>query len=376
MPDDDLGPMPGMGGDSIFDQLFALLRSSGPVNWKLAREVTKSLVGAPEPIEPALAEEYQELGTAALLRLESSAELPPPASGTIHPTDRVTWAMENQQAFRVLVEPLADKFGSGLGGAVPGGFGGMLDQLGPAIVGMQAGTMVGFMAHRVLGQFDTGIPSLEHERAYLVVPNVEEFALVNDLDVRQVRMWAALHEMSFQRLMGIEWLRGHFVSIVTSYYETVELDVAGMVSRLASLQDPSEIESVLSEGTGGMPSLVAGTIDQTRLGRVQAFVAILAGYADHLVDRAATELLPDLDRIDTAYRLRRAEPDQASEFLVQLAGLDLRRSLADDAVSFCREVERRWGEEALQGLWQDPEHLPTVEELTDPVGWAARTLLD
>jgi uncharacterized protein (DUF2342 family) len=39
-------------------------------------------------------------------------------------------------------------------------------------------------------------------------------------------------------------------------------------------------------------------------------------------------------------------------------------------------VSRRWGEEPLDGIWQGPERLPTVDELTDPVGWAARVLLD
>jgi uncharacterized protein (DUF2342 family) len=44
--------------------------------------------------------------------------------------------------------------------------------------------------------------------------------------------------------------------------------------------------------------------------------------------------------------------------------------------SFCSDIERRFGREALDDLWQGPERLPTAEELEDPVGWAARVLLD
>ncbi len=362
------------GGDSIFEQLFALLQSSGPVNWKLAREVTKSLAGSPEPIEPGVAEEYQELGTAAALRLDAVADLPRAPNETIHPTDRATWAAENQQAFRILVEPLADKFGGG-DLAPLGGMGGMIDPLGPALLGVQAGTMVGFMSHRVLGQFDTGVPSMEHERAYLVVPNVEEFALVNDLDPRQVRLWAALHEVAFQRIGAIEWLRGHFVSLVTSYYDTVEFDIAGLMSRLSTLDDPSELETLLDAGSSGIPALMKGDPDQGLLGKVQAFSAILTGYGDHLVRLAAGEILPQLDQIAGAYELRRSEPDQAAQFLAQLGGLDLQRRRGADAAVFCAEVTRRWGAEALDRIWEDPENLPTLAELTDPVGWAARTLL-
>ena len=44
-------------GDDLFAQLFRLFQSSGPVNWKLARELTKNLAGEREPIEPDVAEE-------------------------------------------------------------------------------------------------------------------------------------------------------------------------------------------------------------------------------------------------------------------------------------------------------------------------------
>ena len=53
--------MYGMDDEGLFEQLFKLLQTPGPVNWKLAREVTKSLAGTPTPVEPGVAEEYMEL---------------------------------------------------------------------------------------------------------------------------------------------------------------------------------------------------------------------------------------------------------------------------------------------------------------------------
>ncbi len=47
--------------DSIFDKLFELFQSSGPVNWKLGGEVMRSIVGDPDPIEPRVTEEYLDL---------------------------------------------------------------------------------------------------------------------------------------------------------------------------------------------------------------------------------------------------------------------------------------------------------------------------
>lgn len=364
-------------GDDLFQQLFELFQSSGPVNWKLARELTKSLAGEREPIDPNLAEEYRELAHAAELRVESVSRLPAPTPGDLNPTDRSTWAADNQQTFRALVEPLSGKLTSGfseLGGEAMGPMGSMLEPMGPAILGMQAGTMVGFLAHRTLGQFDTGIPAMDEDRPYIVVPNVEAFAIDNDLDPQQVRLWAVLHEMVFQRLMGVEWLRGHFVSVVDAFYESVELDFSDVIGNLSALEDPSQVQDLLGED--GSSALFKGTSDPDRLATIQALTAFVEGYGDYVVRKAAGDLLPDLDRIEEANARRRTEPDQSEQYLQHVVGLDLQRDRAEDAADFAREIEVRWGEEALDKIWEDPENLPRLEELTDTIGWAARVLLD
>jgi len=60
--------------EGIFEQLFKMLQSSGPVNWKLAREVTKSLAGHPEPVDPSVAEEYRELAHVAQVRISTGTQ--------------------------------------------------------------------------------------------------------------------------------------------------------------------------------------------------------------------------------------------------------------------------------------------------------------
>ena len=89
--------------DNIFDRLFELFQSQGPVNWKLGAEVRKSLSGDPEPIDPTLAEEYQSLEMAASLRLGEVPGLMVPSAAPLHPVDRVTWSTENAQSYRYLI---------------------------------------------------------------------------------------------------------------------------------------------------------------------------------------------------------------------------------------------------------------------------------
>lgn len=373
-----------MEDEGLFEQLFKMLQSSGPVNWKLAREVTKSLAGRPQPIDPAVAEEYRELAHVAEVRISSITELPSPSPGELNPTDRATWAAENQQSFRVLVEPLGDKLSSltdltDLGGT--GGTGGMGDMgamlapLVPALLGLQAGTMVGFMAHRALGQFDTGIPAMDHDRPYVIVPNLDDFAIDHGIDHRQIRLWGALHEVAFHRIMAVEWVRGRFVELITTFYDSVEIDTSDMLGKLTGISDPMEFQRMLGEEEDPA-GLIQATADPQRLADVQAFTAFIEGYADRIVRLAGAELLSNVTRIEEAYNQRRTEPDKAEQFLQQFAGLKLERWRAADASQFCDDVVDRWGEETLDRVWEAPENMPTLTEMTDPIGWNARVLLD
>ena len=373
--------MYGMEDEGLFEQLFKMLQSSGPVNWKLGREVTRSLAGSPQPIDPAVAEEYRELAHVAEVRISSVTELPSPEPGELNPTDRATWAAENQQSFRVLVEPLGDKLSSltdmgGLPGMGDmGDMSAMLAPLGPALLGMQAGTMVGFMAHRALGQFDTGIPAMDHDRPYVIVPNLDDFAIDHGIDHRQIRLWGALHEVAFHRIMAVEWVRGRFVELITAFYDEVEIDTSDLLGKLTGMSDPMELQQMLGEGENPA-SLIQATANPERLADVQAFTAFIEGYADRIVRIAGAELLPNIERIEEAYSRRRTEPDKTEQFLQQFAGLKLERWRAADATQFCDDAVERWGEDALTRVWEAPENMPKLHELSDPIGWNARVLLD
>jgi putative hydrolase len=370
--------------EGIFEQLFKLLQSSGPVNWNLAREVTKSLAGPAQPIDPAVAEEYMELAHLAELRISAVADLPSPASGELNPTDRATWAAENQQSFRVLVEPLSEKLSSltdadqipGLPdfGAM-GSMSSMLAPLGPALLGVQAGTMVGFMSHRALGQFDTGIPAMDHDRPYVIVPNLDDFAIDHGIDHRQIRLWGALHEVAFHRVMAVEWVRGRFVALIETFYDSVELDMSDLIGKLSAMSDPAEMQRMFEADEDGA-GLLKSSSDPKKLADIQAFTSFIEGYADRLVRLAGGELLPGIDRIEEAFNRRRTEPDKAEQFLQEFAGLKLDRWRAGDATQFCDSVVGRWGEDALTKVWDDPSHMPTLPEFDDPIGWNARVLLD
>ncbi|MDH3498867.1 MAG: zinc-dependent metalloprotease [Acidimicrobiia bacterium] len=357
---------------NIFDQLMELINQPGPVNWKLAEQIAKHVTGAEEPIDPWLADEYIELTRVAQLRIGEASQLDlGPVVETI-PLDRSRWAERNLRSFRYLIEPMADKM-SDL--PASSGLDAMFAPLVPALLGMQMGVMVGFLSHRVLGQFDIGLPSADAGDLYYVVPNIEAFASDNGIEPRQVRLWVALHEVTHQAQFAQAWVRPHFIGLIEAYLDGTQLDVSALGDRMQEFTDPSRLRELLSD-PAGLTGMVTSPEQQPKLDAIQAFMAVIEGYSDYLMDRAAPGLLPDLDRMRTAMTARREDAGEGESVINRLLGMELKREQYRVGASFCEQVAARWGEDALGKLWEGPEHIPTLAELEDPLGWAARVLLD
>ena len=289
---------------NIFEQLMELLQSPGPVNWRLGTQVGQSLAGSPEPIEPGLLEEYAELVHTAELHVSNSGLLDP-TGDAVDLVDRRGWADANFRSFAYIGEPLADKMAAGEAGDDPGlSLGAMLAPLTPVLLGMQMGSMVGLMSHRVLGQFDAGMPPIGG-RPMLVVPNIEDFARDYEVDARQVRLWAALHEVIFSAQMAAPWVEDHFASLIDAFFEGFEFDPSQLTSQMESLDSPEELAAMM-ENPGGIASLLGGPERPGDLEPILAFVAFLEGHADFLMDRIAGALLTDAPRIRESINRRRA----------------------------------------------------------------------
>lgn len=358
-----------MSSDNLFDRLAELFHSNGPVNWRLAREISESVAGEHDPVEPWLAEEYRELALTAGMQIAAVSPLDTTAAtGDVRAVDRRTWAGEHVDTLSYLAEPVAEKI------ADTGSFSGALQPLGPALLGMQMGSVIGLMSHSVLGQFDIGIPARFDSPVSIVVPNAEAFSTDHGVDPRQTRLWVALHEVGHRAIFAIPWVHEHALMLMHTFVESLVVDPDEIGRRMESFQDPEALQRMLQDPTG-FAGLLAGEAQQEPLDDIRALMAVSEGYADHLTERAAPGLLPEAARIRAAIDARRAQPTQGEEILHQVVGLDMQHDRYRLGFTFCEEVERRWGEESLVRLWEGPEMVPSSTELEDPVGWAARVLL-
>jgi putative hydrolase len=350
--------------DDLFSRLFELFNQPGPVNWKLGAEVARHLSGEREPVEPWAAEEFRELARLAEYRLEEIAPfrvLPVP---DVLPVDSRTWAEKNLETYRSLVEP----FGASVGGdaaTAP-----LIAQMGPAIVGLQAGSLVGALSNWVMASFDAGLPQ-EHPGAMsLIVSNIEALD-VDGVDTRETRLWVVTNEMAFRATSQLPWIQDHLAVLVGAYADAARIDPTKLSGLMIGGTDPADIERAVEEA-GGIDGLLGGEEAEAPRAELEAFLGVITGCSRLLARRAIGDIAPNFDRISSSRDESRVELTDQPTIGVGPVPVDVTQ-LGDE---FNQEVERRYGDDALATLWADPSRMPTASELRDPTAWAARVLLD
>lgn len=350
--------------DDIFSKLFELFDQPGPVNWKLAAEVARHLSGEAEPIEPWVAEEFRELARLAEYRIGEAAPFRIQPADDVLPIDRRGWAERNLEAYADLVEPFASSV-AGDGPVAP-----LMEQMKPAIVGLQAGSLVGSLSTWTIASFDAGLPQSPLGAITLIVPNLADLAREADTEDREIRLWAVANEVAFRAVSQLPWIADHLHDLTATYADAVKIDPTKLGGMMAVGGDPAAIQEAI-EAAGGIEGLIGGEEAEGPRRELEAFLGAVTGCGRLLARRGIGELLPDFDAISTSRDRARETGDIQVQIGVGPVPAEATR-LGDD---FNQEVERRYGEDALATLWSDPSRMPTADELGDPTGWAARVLL-
>ncbi len=351
---------------NILDELMNLLNHPGPINWALAGQLADHVVGAPTPIDPWIADEYLELVRLAQLRVPGAARYPTPTPVLV---DSRAWAGHHLRSFSYLVEPLADRLAEGTDPSADH----MLRPISPVLLGMNIGTLVAFLSNHVLGTFDAGFPATQMEGLTFHVPNIEDFAASNGLDNRSVRLWVSLHEVAHHTIMSRPWVRSYLTDVFRSVISSIEIEPEDLTKLHRVVSDPSYLHDVLGQSQG-IEFIPGCQIDQDLADQATTAMELVEGYGTYLVERAAHQLLPNLDEIKSAMttylEARMGEAGPISTLRGSSSGID------SAGEGFCREVRDRWGASGLEKVWQRSENLATSAELSDATGWAARMLLE
>jgi len=363
-----------------------LLSSTGPVNWELARQIgiaSASWSGEdPAPTDDDR-RSFEEAVRLAELKVQGFTGLEPPHDlPRIDPVRRGQWVQANIEGLKAVVEPAASKLAEAVGraqGEAPlaetAGFAQqMVRQLSPLLLGAQVGSVLGYLAQHVLGQYDIALPRSDSPALLFVVPNIAAFERDWSLPPTDFRTWVALHEVTHRFEFARPWALGRFRSLLEDFLSTVELDIKGLQTRLESLDmsDPQAMQDML-QGEEGLFGAVLDQEQRLKLGRIQAFMASAEGYGDHVTHAIGRELLSSYGRIEEAMR-RYRETEQGDPVFERLLGIEMKREQYRLGRAFCDRVAELSDEATLARMWDTSESLPSLPELAEPRLWLARTV--
>jgi putative hydrolase len=108
------------------------------------------------------------------------------------------------------------------------------------------------------------------------------------------------------------------------------------------------------------------------MGRMQAAMAVVEGYSEHVMDAIAAESIPGHAELRRAMDARRHSRSAPERLIERLLGLNMKMRQYEQGKVFCDAVTAEAGIAALNRVWESPESLPTETELERPLDWLAR----
>lgn len=351
--------------------------SASLADWRLARQTAWLIASASNP--PATREEVDALRR-EIARLTTVADgvarvstglgegLPP---ARVRVLGRRAWIEANLASLAWLTDPMADRL---LGQTVN-------RALATRALALQLGVVFGYLATKVLGQYELFLPGgVEPGRLTLVGPNLLELErnllVESALDAEEFRFGVILHELAHRlQFEAVPWLRPELRAVLDEYLGETSLDpdrlrdVAANVGKL--LRDPGALTDPQR-----LLALVLSPRQQELVERAQTLMSLLEGHGNAVMDwgaglaaeRAGIELDPT--RVRTILNRRRSNP--ADQLLRRALGLSMKAQQYQKGEAFILSVVERYGRERFNRVWERPEHVPTTAELEEPERWARR----
>jgi hypothetical protein len=156
----------------------------------------------------------------------------------------------------------------------------------------------------VLGQYEA-FTVAGPGRLLLVAPNIVAAERHLDVEPRDFRLWVCLHEETHRVQFGaVPWLTDHFTSQIDEFLAGVELTNAEALRRFGAIA--AAVFQVL-RGASGASIIDAAQTDAQRavFERMTAFMSLLEGHADYVMDAVGPEVVPSLDQIRARFDDRR-----------------------------------------------------------------------
>ena len=108
----------------------------------------------------------------------------------------------------------------------------LTQMMGPMMLGMTTGSMVGHLARRALGGFDLPVPRAADAPILVLLRNVDEFGDAWSLDRDDLRLWVCLHEVAHQTVLNVPHVRERLTDLLQRHAAAFESDPARITDQL------------------------------------------------------------------------------------------------------------------------------------------------
>ncbi len=339
------------------------------LNWSLAEKIAGHISSrSPEPpaYEPhSMKEMFDQLTPKAeKLVAEATGLVSNTAMHTKSARTRVLsrkdWIDANIKTFSRMLSPLEERLE------------GKLNRVSRNLGGIQIGVLLGWMSARVLGQYDLLILEDEdpHDQdlVYYVGPNIAAMEWRYGFEPADFRLWIALHELTHRaQFTGIPWLKKHFLSLIEQTLENVDLDTEQIKKALANFKE----RRLKGENTS-MAHLFSSDKQIEILSQIGGMMSLLEGHGEVMMDSAAQNQIKEVERFHRIMRHRRTQNKGLAGILQKLLGIETKLRQYEAGENFVHQLQKRGGSELLNKAWENPENLPSMEEIKHPDEWIER----
>jgi coenzyme F420 biosynthesis associated uncharacterized protein len=273
--------------------------------------------------------------------------------------DRPGWAQANAEGFNVVLAPLEQTLlakQNRVGAAVTAKVG-----------AVQMGTILSWLSSKVLGQYEAFQPEGQAGRLLLVAPNIVETERKLGVDPHDFRLWVALHEVTHRtQFTAVGWLHDHVRSEIRELLKASKLDDPdALVQRLKQVASGPK--------SGSLVEMLQTPEQRQVMDRVTAFMSLLEGHAEHVMDGVGPAVVPSVVHIRDRFQERRRERGgPVDRVLRRLLGLDLKALQYAEGAAFVKAVVDQVGMAGFNRVWESPETLPTRAEIKAPGDWVGR----
>lgn len=277
---------------------------------------------------------------------------------------RQEWASSNVTSMLELMSPLLDKVEKRMESApaLPGA-----KFAYKAALGAQLGTVLGFLSQRVLGQYD--ILMAHQNQVWFVGPNIVMMERRFGFLPRDFRLWIVLHELTHRgQFEANAWVRPHFLELVGQMLESMEMDAKTLVDRMmSSFKTAAKDES-------GVP-LIFRVLEPEQLevfNRLQAFMSVIEGHGNFVMDRVAEGRILSQPRMSQALRGGGTIGSPLAKLLAKVMGFELKKAQYAQGQHFFETIYATAGSPGVRAVFESVEALPDLEEVRNPQRWLAR----